>query len=210
MTIQAYMQQWRPSAKPASDSRTEKASIVLPPDTNQSGLLTGDRLTAYMDEIAEKTAFRHSGLPVSASSDEPIDCLNPIRLGDSFSMTAFVTWTNRSTMEVYVRSFTEDWRTGKQTLCAATFRTFIAMDANGKPAFVPQVLPETEEEITLFKTIDARLASRRHSTEENLQTTDLGTVENFSNNDAFPEETDAPIHSSDAYSAYAAAWSSEW
>lgn len=93
----------------------------------------------------------------------PIDVNNhhtyPIRQSDSVSFEAFVTWTGRSSMEVFVKVITKDLKTGYRRIAATSFLTFVAVDENNKPIPVPQVIPQTEEEKKLYETAEVRAAS---------------------------------------------------
>ena len=49
-------------------------------------------------------------------------------------------------MEVFIDVFMEDFVTGKRTKCNEAIYTFVAVDQNGGPIDVPELIPETEEE----------------------------------------------------------------
>lgn len=66
-------------AKPASDSYTIKASIVLPPDTNHHGTIFGGKLMAYIDDVATIAATRHARRPVVTASTDSVDFLHPVK-----------------------------------------------------------------------------------------------------------------------------------
>ena len=49
-------------------------------------------------------------------------------------------------MEVFIDVFVEDPVTGERTKCNEAIYTFVAIDQNGQPLPVPEVVPETAEE----------------------------------------------------------------
>jgi acyl-CoA hydrolase len=49
-------------------------------------------------------------------------------------------------MEVFVDVFVEDHVTGKLEKCNEAIYTFVAVDQNGGPIQVPELIPESEEE----------------------------------------------------------------
>jgi acyl-CoA hydrolase len=158
-----------PSAKPASASYTIKAAIVLPPDTNHHGTIFGGKLMAYIDDVATIAATRHARLPVVTASTDSVDFLQPVKKGDAVCLSAFVTWANKTSMEIFVRVVTEDLLSGERKVCATSFLTFVALDEDGRPAEVPGVIPETAEERKLYDTArlrkDARKIRRQESKE---------------------------------------------
>jgi acyl-CoA hydrolase len=53
-------------------------------------------------------------------------------------------------MEIFVDVFMEDHVTGQKVKCNEAIYTFVAVDQNGGPIQVPELIPETEEEIERF------------------------------------------------------------
>jgi acyl-CoA hydrolase len=53
-------------------------------------------------------------------------------------------------MEVFVDVFVEDPVTGVREKCNQAIYTFVAVDQNGGPIQVPELSPETDEEIERF------------------------------------------------------------
>jgi acyl-CoA hydrolase len=53
-------------------------------------------------------------------------------------------------MEIFVDVFMEDHVTGNKVKCNEAIYTFVAVDQNGGPIQVPELIPETEEEIERF------------------------------------------------------------
>ncbi len=153
-------------AKPVSESYTIKAAIVLPPDTNHHGTIFGGKLMAYIDDVATIAATRHARRPVVTASTDSVDFLHPVKKGDAICLSAFVTWTHRTSMEIFVRAITEDLLTGERKVCATSFLTFVALDEHGKPMHVPGVIPQTEEEQLLYDTAWERKEARKIRREE--------------------------------------------
>ncbi|MCS0543022.1 acyl-CoA thioesterase, partial [Aeromonas veronii] len=120
-------------AKYCKESFVVKTSNVFPPDTNYHGTMFGGKLMAYIDDVASISAVRHSRSPVVTASTDSVDFLHPINEGSSVCLEAFVTYTGRSSMEVFVKVIAEDLYTGERHICALSFLTFVALDENGKP-----------------------------------------------------------------------------
>jgi acyl-CoA hydrolase len=53
-------------------------------------------------------------------------------------------------MEIFVDVFVEDQVTGEKEKCNEAIYTFVAVDQNGGPIQVPELIPETEEEKSRF------------------------------------------------------------
>jgi acyl-CoA hydrolase len=147
--------------KPARLSRAVKSAFVLPPDTNHYGTIFGGKVMAYIDDVAAISATRHARKPVVTASTDSVDFLHPIKNGQSICLESFVTWTRKTSMEVFVKVVAEDLLTGQRKVCATSFLTFVALGEDGKPCEVPPVQPETELEKILFEGAEDRAELRK-------------------------------------------------
>ncbi|MFD1777672.1 acyl-CoA thioesterase [Fredinandcohnia salidurans] len=154
-------------AKYCKESFVVKTSNVFPPDTNYHGTMFGGKLMAYIDDVASISAVRHSRSPVVTASTDSVDFLHPINEGSSVCLEAFVTYTGRSSMEVFVKVIAEDLYTGERHICALSFLTFVALDEKGKPKPVPKVIPKSEEEKMLHESAKDRAENRKRRKKEN-------------------------------------------
>lgn len=134
-------------AKTAKETLTVTTKIVLPNDTNTLGNLFGGRLLAWMDEIASVSAHRHCRRVVVTASVNHVSFEKPIDHADLVTIEAKVSRAFTSSMEVYIDVFVESNITGAKSKCNEAIYTFVAVDQNGAPIQVPELIPETELEI---------------------------------------------------------------
>ena len=146
--------------KTAKESYTISTEIVLPNDTNALGNLMGGRLLHWMDITAAISAHRHCKRFVVTASVNNVCFEQPIRLADILTLEAKVSRAFNTSMEVFIDVFVEDRVTGKKTRCNEAIYTFVAVDQLGNPIEVPELVPETEEEI---KRYDGALRRRQLS-----------------------------------------------
>ncbi|RYG71186.1 acyl-CoA thioesterase [Lentibacillus lipolyticus] len=156
-------------SKPCRESLAIKTSHVLPPDTNNHGTLFGGKLMAHIDDVAAIAAVRHARQPVVTASTDSVDFLAPVREGDSICVEAFVTWTHKTSMEVFIKAVTENLLTGDRKICTTAFSTFVAIDDNGKPTSVPEVYPETDQEKKLHESAPERAEQRKQRREHSKE-----------------------------------------
>ena len=148
-------------AKKARESFATKTSIILPPDTNNHGTIFGGKTMSHIDEVAGLSAMRHARMSVVTASTDSVDFLHPIKRGQAICVEAFVTWTNNTSMEVFVKVLGENLYTGEQLTCTTAFLTFVALGSDGKPHPVPPVIPESGVEKRLHETAPERAKLRR-------------------------------------------------
>jgi len=138
--------------------------MVLPNDANVHGSVLGGRVMHLMDVCAAVAANRHSHSGVVTAAVDGMEFLGPVPVGHLLVLKASVNFAARTSMEVGVKVWAEDPRTGERRHTSSAFLTFVAVDREGRPVEVPPVLPETEEEKRRFadgrRRRDARLRSR--------------------------------------------------
>lgn len=172
--------------KYCQESRVVRTSRIFPNDVNNHNTLFGGRLMSDIDQIASISAARHSRADCVTASMDSVDFLHPIRPSDSVCFESYVTWTGKSSMEIFVKVIAEDLASGDCKVAATSLLTFVALDANKKPLAVPQVVPETEEEKYLHETASQRAEIRKM---RKLQSKDLASV--LTNN--YPWHEPSPV-----------------
>jgi len=138
-------------SKKAKESMIIMTELVLPNDTNIFGNLMGGRLMYWMDIAAALSAQKHSNAPVVTASVDNISFENPIRLGNVVHIEAFVSRAFNTSMEVHLNVWGEDVLHQYKYKSNEAYYTFVALDPNGKPRVVPQLVPQTEEEKKLHE-----------------------------------------------------------
>jgi acyl-CoA hydrolase len=136
----------RAPRKTARESRVEMTEIVLPEDTNQRGHVWGGRVMALIDKAAAIAAQRHGRSDVVTASVDSLTFRAPVRLGHILKVHASVNAAFRTSMEVGVKVLSEDPLTGRNAHCCSAYVTMVALDAAGRPAPVPQLIPSGPED----------------------------------------------------------------
>ena len=138
-------------AKKASETLAITTKVVLPNDTNTLGNLFGGQLLAWMDVIASVSAHRHCRRVVVTASVNNVSFREPILHSSIVTLESKVSRAFNSSMEVFVDVFVEDPVSGKKRKSNEAIYTFVAVDQNGGPIQVPELTPETEEEIDRYE-----------------------------------------------------------
>jgi acyl-CoA hydrolase len=149
------------SPRPVADSQSEMAEIVLPNDANPLGALLGGRLMHWIDLAGAMAAHRHSRSYAVTASVDHIDFLVPVRVGDLVILRSSVNRVFRTSMEVGVKVFVENYLADKFQHVASAYLTFVAVDANGNRVKVAPVIPETDEQKRRYDDAGRRRDIRR-------------------------------------------------
>jgi acyl-CoA hydrolase len=137
--------------KTAKESLIVMTELVLPNDTNFFGNLMGGRLMYWMDIASALAAGKHCNSHVVTASVDNISFQNPIKLGNIVHIEAKVTRAFTTSMEVHLQVWSEDFAHKNKYKSNEAYFTFVALDENMKPVKVPELIPETEEEKTLYE-----------------------------------------------------------
>lgn len=137
-------------ARPAKASLAETTHLVLPNDTNTLGNLFGGQLLKWLDISCAISAHRHCKRVVVTVAVNHVSFDRPIKLGDFVTIQTKVSRCFKSSMEVWADVWVEDQITGARIACNSAIYTFVAVDQAGHPAHVPEVIPESDEEIRRY------------------------------------------------------------
>lgn len=137
-------------AKNPKNSFTIMNELVLPNDTNTLNNLMGGRLLHWMDIAAAISAQKHCNRIVVTASVDNVSFKQPIKLGDVITIEAKVTRSFNTSVEVRLDVWAENIPSGARAKSNEAYYTFVAIDEEGKTIPVPELKPETAEEIELF------------------------------------------------------------
>ena len=166
MSSTQTLHQSNPSARTVASTQSEMTEIILPNDTNTLGNLLGGRLMHFIDLTGAMAAYRHSRTHVVTASMDHIDFIGPVHLGDLVTLKSSVNRAFSTSMEVGVKVWAENTRTASFAHVASAYLVFVAIDEQGRRQKVPQLLPETPDELRRFE--DA-LRRREHREAENIR-----------------------------------------
>ena len=136
--------------KSPKDSYTIMNELVLPNDTNTLNNLMGGRLLHWMDIAAAISGQKHCNRIVVTASVDNVSFKSPIKLGDVVSIEAKVTRAFNTSVEIRMDVWAENIPSGTRVKSNEAYYTFVALDKEGCTVQVPELIPETPEEIMLF------------------------------------------------------------
>ncbi|NOU34753.1 MAG: acyl-CoA thioesterase [Polyangiaceae bacterium] len=127
-----------------AESRTEMTEYVLPQHANALGNVFGGQVMAWVDLCGAICAQRHaSNLCVTAFVDD-MKFEDPVGIGQVIHLTAQVTATFRTSMEIEISVWGEEPTTRKRWVCVTARLTFVAIDKGRKPTPVPALVIDSE------------------------------------------------------------------
>ena len=147
--------------RPVKDSQSEMVEIVLPNDANPLGNLLGGRLMHLIDMAGALAAHRHSRSYVVTASMDHLDFLAPVHVGDLLILRSSVNRAFRTSVEVGVKCWVENYIAASKRHVSSAYLTFVAVDGKGGHLQVPPIVAETEEQKRRFEDAGRRREHRK-------------------------------------------------
>ncbi len=104
--------------------------------------------------------MRHTRTNVVSASIDRMDFYHPVYVGNLLILKASVNYSGRTSVEAGVRIEAEDLKTGKVTHTGSSYITYVALDDEGKPTEVPELVPHTTVEKKRWNEAKQRRAQR--------------------------------------------------
>ncbi|MGB6191494.1 MAG: acyl-CoA thioesterase [Terracidiphilus sp.] len=139
-----------PIVRTVASTQSEMTEIILPNDANTLGNLLGGRLMHFIDLTGAMAAYRHTRAHVVTAAMDHIDFIQPVHVGDLLILKSSVNRAFNTSVEVGVKVWVEHPQTGVLLHVASAYLVFVAIDKDGNRRRVPEVLPETPNEVRRY------------------------------------------------------------
>lgn len=129
------------------DKKSLSMSILMTPGmANFRGRVHGGDIMKLMDQVAYACAARYCGKYAVTLSVDSITFKQPIAVGNLVTFNASVNYTGTSSLEIGIKVIAEDVYNHSNTHTNSAYFTMVCVDEEGKPAKVPEFIPQTDEE----------------------------------------------------------------
>lgn len=131
--------------KRITDSLTEQVQILMPSHINGADRLFGGQLVEWIDVVAAVVARRHSGCNVTTAAIDNLQFKAGAYINNTLVLIGRITYVGKTSMEIRVDTYVEDL-TGIRKVVNRAYLVMVALDLEGNPTEVPQLILETESE----------------------------------------------------------------
>lgn len=157
-----------PDPRKASASASELVRWMGIADANSAGAIHGGTVMRLVDEAAALAGIRHCGRRVVTAGMDRMTFLSAVSVGELLRCSAKVNAVWRTSMEVGVRVEAENPYTGEARHTSTAYLTMVALDDAGKPAPVPPLIDESEDETRRRREAETRRRNRLTEREQIL------------------------------------------
>jgi acyl-CoA hydrolase len=148
--------------KTPRESYTVLSESMMPDQLNHHGNVFGGVILALVDKCGGVVARRHARLPVVTVSIDRVEFREPIYANDYVEAHGRIVYVGRTSMDVLVTVESEQVETGVRRQTNRCILTYVALDKlNGKPAAVPPLSLETDEDRRLHALAERRRQRRQ-------------------------------------------------
>jgi acyl-CoA hydrolase len=148
-------------AKTVDESSVTMSRQMMPEDANPWGYVHGGSIMKMVDEAAGSAAIKHTRRRVSTAAIDYMSFMHPVQVGDLVTIKASVNDVGRTSMEVGVRVEAENMLTGDVKYTSSCYLVMVALDVDGKPCEVPEVIAVTPEQKRRMAAAKIRRERRR-------------------------------------------------
>lgn len=132
--------------KPISASRVTLSQLMHLEHANLLGNVHGGWIMKLADEAGALACMRHAQRKVVTVAIDSMTFREPIKIGDLVTFNAVVTYTGRTSMEAEVNVHAENPVTRERSHTNTAYLVYVALDDEGKPTEIPQLMAENDEE----------------------------------------------------------------
>lgn len=151
-------------ARTVAETALTLTQFMQPAHSNSLGNVHGGVILKLCDECGGIIASRHARRPAVTVTVDSVTFHQPVLLGRLVFVHGRITWVGRTSIEVELRVDAENLLTGERTHTNSAYFVYVALDEARRPAPVPPLKPESEEERQRFEAgrqrQEARLARR--------------------------------------------------
>lgn len=128
------------------NTHVEMTQVVLPQFANAIGTVFGGQIVSWLDICAAVSAGRHARAPVVTASIDSVHFIKPVKQGQVVILKSQVNAVFHTSMEVGVIVIAENPLTGERHKACKAYCTFVALDMNGHPISLPELIANNPED----------------------------------------------------------------
>jgi acyl-CoA hydrolase len=127
------------------DTHIKNREMVQPNHANNLQTAHGGNVMKWMDEVGAMSAMRFAGNSCVTARINQVDFEQPIQVGDTALIEAYVYRAGRTSMRVRLQTYRENLRNGEREKATESYFVYVAINEDQEPTAVPDLTVASEE-----------------------------------------------------------------
>lgn len=152
-----------------NQTRMVRSEIALPKHLNDKETVFGGEIMSHFDSTGGSAVYKFMKKTAFTATLDHMVFIEPVRVADMMYIEAYVVGAGKTSAEVFVKLVSNNVDTWEKKLCSYAFLTYVLADRTDPNYQMPEIKPESAEEIEICKGYEKRreinLAKRKDSSE---------------------------------------------
>lgn len=150
-----------------NDTRIVRSEIIVDRHLNDKDTYYGGDIMAHFDSAGGGAVYKFLKKPSFTATLDNLTFISPVYKGEQIYVEGFVSGVGTTSVEVFTKLIATNLKTFEKRLAAYAFLTYVIQDRHDPDFIMPQLRPESPEEIAICGDYEARrkvnLEKREHN-----------------------------------------------
>lgn len=155
------------NVRTCNQTRIVRSDIALPKHLNDKATVFGGEIMSHFDLAGGNAIYKFVKKKAFTATLDHMVFIEPVCMADMMYIEAYVSGAGKTSAEVFVKLVSNNMDTWEKKLCSYAFLTFVLADRTDPNNLMPEIKPETAEEIAICSGYEERrkinVAKRKES-----------------------------------------------
>lgn len=139
-----------------NETRTIRSDFVFSRDLNDKDTYYGGNIMAHFDSAGGGASFKFLKNASFTATVDVMTFVSPVHKTEEIYVESYVSGAGKSSVEAFTKMIATDLKTNQSRVVAYAFLTYVLENRNNKDFVMPELVPESEEEIAICQDYQKR------------------------------------------------------
>lgn len=154
-----------------NQTRVVRSEIALPKHLNDKATVFGGEIMSHFDLAGGNAVYNFMKKTAFTATMDHMSFIQPVRMADVMYIEAYVSGAGKTSAEVFVKLISNNVDTSEKKLCSYAFLTYVLADRTDPDYQMPEIKPESKEEIAICKGYEKRRLTNLEKRKESKELT---------------------------------------
>ncbi|UJF16493.1 acyl-CoA thioesterase [Jeotgalibaca sp. MA1X17-3] len=160
-------------------TRVVRSEIALPKHLNDKETVFGGEIMSHFDLAGGNAVYNFMKKTAFTATMDHMAFIQPVHMADVMYIEAYVSGAGETSAEVFVKLVSNNVDTSEKKLCSYAFLTYVLADRTDPNYQMPEIKPESKEEMIICKGYKERRLinlAKRNESKELMKSIDLNPI----------------------------------